>query len=97
MEYIPWIISGASLLIAFLTYTRNGNKDSRTELDGIKESILKANMKLDQVCATTNETRTDIKTLNRDLKSIETRVSVVEESLKTAFMRIDEIKEKVGM
>lgn len=81
MDYtnlIPWGISLVMLIFSIMTYNRNGQKDSNQELSGIKESILKANMKLDQVCATTNETRSDIKSMNRDIAEIERRVSLLE-------------------
>ena len=107
MDYwnlIPWGISALSLLIVVLTYFRTGTKQRKDELmedeaklDGIKESLLKANMKLDQVCATTNETRADIKSLNKDLANVEKEVIVIKRDLKTAFNRIDELKERVGM
>lgn len=100
---IPWGISALSLLIVVLTYVRSGNKQRKDEileddakLDGIKESLLKANMKLDQVCATTNETRTDIKSLNKDLTNLEKEVVVIKRDLKTAFIRIDELRERVN-
>ena len=106
MDYwnlIPWGISAVAMLVAILTYFRNGNKLHKDEileddakLDGIKESLLKANMKLDQVCATTNETRTDIKALNKDLTNLEKEVVVIKRDLKTAFVRIDELREKVN-
>lgn len=67
-----------------------------SRFDGIKESLLKANMKLDQVCATTNETRSDIKSLNKDIGDIDRRVTIVERDLKTAFNAIDELKGKVN-
>lgn len=100
---IPWFISAMSLLFVILTYVRNGNKDKKTEdkeenlvMSGIKEGLLKANMKLDQVCSTTNETRTDIKSLNKDLQNLAVRVAVVEKDLKTAFHQIDELKHGVS-
>lgn len=106
MDYsnlIPWGISFLSLLIAGLTFVRNGRKDSREDIkktesrfDGIKESLLKANIKLDQVCATTNETRSDIKSLNKDLTDIDRRVTIIERDMKTAFNAIDELKGKVN-
>lgn len=106
MDYtnlIPWTISLISLIIVILTYVRNGNKDRRTEINednlvmnGIKESLLKVNMKLDQVCATTNETRSDIKSLNKDMTEIDRRVSMMERDIKTAFNAIDELKGKVN-
>ena len=61
-------------------------------MHGINESLLKVNMKLDQVCSTTNETRTDIKSLNKDMNNLSVRVSILERDLKTAFSQIDELK-----
>ena len=58
-------------------------------INGLKEGILKANMKLDQVCATTNETRTDIKSLSYNLSEIDKRLCVVENEVK-------DLKKKVG-
>lgn len=105
MDYtniIPWTISLISLIVVILTFVRNGKKDDKENIekedakfDGIKEGLIKANMKLDQVCATTNETRSDIKSLNKDIIAIDKRVSVVERDLKTAFNQIDELKGKV--
>ena len=99
MQYIPWIISALSLLVAVLSFAHNANKDKKEEVtedalrfDGLKESLIKANMKLDQVCATTNETRTDIKSLNNSLVELDKRVCVLERDLKTAFKKIDEIR-----
>ena len=101
-EFIPWIISFLSLVLCIMTYVRNGQKDEKESLkeddvkfNGIKEGVLKANMKLDQVCATTNETRADIKSLNKDLKDMDTRVVVLERDMKTAFNNIKELKERV--
>ena len=103
LNVIPWGISAISLLFVIMNYVRNGNKDKKTEIreedlamNGIKESLLKVNMKLDQVCSTTNETRTDIKSLNKDIQSLSVRVAVVERDLETAFHKIDEIKHEVS-
>lgn len=100
---IPWSISALALLITILSFLRTGNRDRKADileddakLDGIKESLLKANMKLDQVCATTNETRTDIKSLNKDLANLEKEVVVVKRDLKTAFTRIDELRDMIN-
>ena len=106
MEYqniVPWTISLLSLIIAWLSFSRNKDKD-KTDLlkedsekfDGIEKSLLKANIKLDQVCSTTTETRSDIKSLNADLKSMDTRVVVLERDMKTAFNAIAELKRKIN-
>lgn len=105
MEYqniIPWSISLISLIIAWLSFSHNRDKD-KTDLlkeddqkfDGIEKGLIKANMKLDQVCSTTTETRADIKSLYADLKGMDTRVVVLERDMKTVFNLINEIKEKL--
>ena len=87
-EYIPWLISALMLLFSVLTYIRNRSKDmerSRSEnerhFSGIQESILKANMKLDQVCTVTNDTRTDIKSMNKDLQKLQFRMTQAEKDI----------------
>ena len=99
---IPWSISLISLVIVIITFVKNGKKDLKQEyteeaskIDGIKESLLKVNMKLDQVCATTNETRSDIKAMNENLNTVEKRVSVLENDIKSIWVRIDELKQAV--
>lgn len=102
-DVVPWFISGMSLLFVILTFFRNGNKDKKNEIkeedlamNEIRESLLKVNMKLDQVCSTTNETRSDIKSLNKDIKGLDLRVSLVERDMKSAFRQIDELKHGVS-
>lgn len=100
MEWIPWTISAVSLLIAFLTFMRNTNNDSRERLiednqkmDNINQSLIKVNMKLDQACNTINELRIDIKSLNTSVQDLDRRVTILERDLKTAFVRIDELRD----
>lgn len=88
INIIPWVISGCMLLFAILTYVRNGNKDKKLDIkeedskfDDINISLLKANVKLDQVCATTNETRSDVKALNKDIVNLDRRVSIIENEI----------------
>lgn len=101
-KIVPWTISFVSLIILIITFFKNGNKEQKedikqedTKFTNIEKSLLKANLKLDQLCTTTSETRTDIKSLNKDLNSLSGRVTVVERDLKTAFERIDELKGKI--
>lgn len=100
-QYIPWGISALSLLVAFLSFLRGGRNDERTELQqdmaqisGIKESLLKANMKLDQVCSTTSETRADIKGQAKEMQQLSIRLATVERDLKTAFNYIEDLRKE---
>lgn len=98
---IPWGIAAISLIVTIMAFYRNSKKDLKHEtveeaqqMQSIKESLIKVNMKLDQVCATTNETRSDIKAMNEYVNTVEKRVSILEENMKAAWVRIDELKEK---
>ena len=86
-----------------MSLAHTAGKDKTTEIredtekfDSIEKSLLKANIKLDTVCSTTTETRADIKSLNTDLKNMDTRVVVLERDMKTAFNAIAELKGKIN-
>ena len=96
IQFIPWLIALGSLIVAYKSYSHNVSKDSVDRIDGIKDGLFKANMKLDTVCQTTNETRTDIKSLNRDLVEVEKRVVALERDSKTLFNEVGEIKDSLG-
>ena len=99
---IPWSISIIALVITIVTFIINRKKDLKIEqkdessqFEGIREGLIKANIKLDQLCAVTNETRTDIKSLNKDIVELDKRISVVERDIQTAFLRIDELRDSI--
>ena len=99
---ISLLFSGAMFVIAIVTLSRNGRKDRKADyvedakkIDSIKESLTKANVKLDTICTTMTETRTDIKAMNENIRSVENRVSILESQLESVWVRIDEIKGKV--
>lgn len=99
---IPWSISIIALVITIVTFIINRKKDLKIEqkdessqFEGIREGLIKANIKLDQLCAVTNETRTDIKALNKDIVELDKRISVVERDIQTAFLRIDELRDSI--
>lgn len=90
--YLSPAISFVMVIIAILTYIKAKKKDEKKDIQDessqfneINTSLLKANMKLDQVCSTTNETRTDIKALNKDITTLDKRVSNLE-------LRVDNIE-----
>lgn len=101
-DVIPWVISILLLLLNIMSYAHTNDRERKDEIqkddrkfDGIKESLLKVNMKLDQVCSTTNETRSDIKSMNREIREMDARVVALERDMKTAFNNIEELKGKV--
>ena len=101
-QWIPWSISFLGLLIAFLTFVVNRKKDLKEDfqkqearLNDITGNLMKANLKLDQLCQNSNETRLDVKSLNSKVVDIERRVTIIETNMQTAFKDIDELKERV--
>ena len=102
MDWIPWSISGVSLLFVILTYVRTLIKDTKhqseednNKIDNINQSLIKANMKLDQTCQQLSELRLDVRNLSSSINEIDRRVTILERDVKTAFNKIDEIKSEV--
>ena len=102
VSIIGLVFSGVMLLISAVTFAITNIRQSKTtvkehekELAELQSGIFKANMKLDQVCVTTNETRADIKAMNKTLAEHGEEIAVIKRDLKTAFIRIDEVREYV--
>lgn len=99
---VALIISLVSVTIAVVTFFRNINKDTKTdsqtrerEMSDLKEALIKANIKLDQVCATTSETRTDIKATNLKIQELDKELAVIKRDISIAFNRIDAIESSI--
>lgn len=85
-------IACASLIFVAINYGTGRHDKAGNEMDSVKESLIKCNMKLDQICATTNSIQTDIKAMQTRVNDLEKELSVTQRDLQTAFIRIDEIK-----
>lgn len=85
-------IACGSLIFVVINYGTGRHDKSDSENEEIKTSLIKCNMKLDQLCATTNAIQTDIKAMQNRMNDVEKNVSVMQRDLQTAFLRIDEIK-----
>lgn len=99
---ISLAFSGVMMIIGVTTFiitqARAGKKDTAEQIEEkatLKEGIFKANMKLDQLCATTTETRTDIKSMTAILNEHGESIAVIKRDLETAFMRIDELRKHI--
>jgi len=87
-QYIPWLISGGSLLVAILTFSRNGKKDE----NAMFENFIKVNLKLDTLCQNITEIRSDIKSTANRVGELEKDIIALQRDMKTAFNQIDELK-----
>lgn len=85
------LISLFTIIFVGLTYYRNSKKDTSADL---KEQI-KTNVKLDTICNTTNETRSDIKSINKQLTDLMETQILQGQELKTMWRRVDEHSEKL--
>lgn len=102
-DIVPWAFSLGMFVIALVTLAKNGKKELKQEyseeaakIHEIEQSLTKISTKLDALQEMMQETRTDIKAMNTGLQEMDKRLSKVENDQKTMWMRIDELKEKVG-
>lgn len=102
VSIISLCFSGVMMIVGVTTFiitqVRAGKKHTAEDVQEtatLREGIFKANMKLDQLCATTNETRTDIKSMTQILNEHGESIAVIKHDLETAFMRIDELRVQI--
>lgn len=72
--------------------TKEETHNADEVLRAMSENNIKINLKLDQLCATTNETRTDIKSMNSRITELDKEITVLQRDMKTAFNQIDDLK-----
>lgn len=85
-------IACGSLIFVAINYGTGRHDKTDSETEEIKTSLIKCNMKLDQLCATTSAIQTDIKAMQSRVNDVEKTIGVMQRDLQTAFVRIDEIK-----
>jgi len=95
-------IAFAALIFTVINTNRSAKKDLVSEVerednrfDSLKESIIKMNVKLDTVCTTTSETRTDIKTMNKDMMQLQTHMTAIDEKLLSIERRVTEVENHI--
>lgn len=101
-ETLALIISGVMLLLSVVTFIINSVRTSKRDvvasesrLNEINQSLLKVNLKLDQVCNTTADIKTEVRTMqNKQIEHTE-QIAKMEQNIATAFIRIDEIRDQV--
>lgn len=96
MNIVPIIsvcIAGIAVGVSIISFFTGRKDKSSDKLTSMETSLIKLNIKLDQLCNTTNETRTDIKAMDSKLVQMDKEVELLKLDVKTAFIRIDEIKE----
>lgn len=102
-DVVPWIFSLGMFVLTLITVSRNGKKDLRqeyteelTKIHEIEQSLTRICTKLDNLQNTMQETRADVKAMSSGIQALDKRVSVLETSMESAWIRIDELKDKVG-
>ena len=103
MNIIPIIISGVSVVFSVffgffsLSYNAKNSKHTDTkEIEARVKENTKINMKLDAILDTINEMKNERSEMKKELDSHDSRITVVEESVKQAHHRINEIAERIN-
>lgn len=96
LTFVTTILGVSTFYKATKKDAKNDTLEAMYQLDPIKENLVKCNMKLDQICTTTNETRADVKAMDSRIQDIDKRTSILERDLSTAFVRIDELRTEVA-
>ena len=79
-------------ILGIATFLKVIKKDSNSDL---KEQMT-VSVKLDTICNTTNETRSDIKSINQQINSLIEKQALQEQEIKIAWRKIDEHSDKLN-
>lgn len=96
---ITLALAFVTAVLGICTFYKTSKKDTKADtleavyqLDPIKENLVKCNMKLDQICTTTDETRADVKAMDFKIRDIDKRTTLLERDIDTVFTRIEELR-----
>lgn len=97
---ISLCVSGAMLIVSVITFILARHKDTKETVkeeaenaQQIRESLIRQDLKLDQISKTATETSQEVKAMNGKIVEHEKEIAVIKRDLNTAFIRIDELKE----
>lgn len=91
--YCVSIVSG--ILVIFFTLRNNKKTDTKDIEERVKANT-QLNMKLDEISRTTSDTRSEITSINRELTSYNEKLARVDESTRSAHLRIDTIEQRLN-
>ena len=91
-----WTIGIGFLITVILFVTSMINFFSARKSSAAKdvENTVKINMKLDEICRTTNETRSDIKSMKNDIRDIQEEQIKQKMQLDALWKEVDALKAK---
>ena len=96
LEYLRIIISVVSVAFAIYMGLRgNRRADSEEREDRIRTET-RMNVKLDDVLATTKETRDTMKDLQKEMRDHNNRIVVVEQTLENLTQRINAVEHRLN-
>ena len=87
MEYIPYLISGGSLLLAILAFARNGKHD--TTADATERATMTADIRY--IRQGVDELKLDNRETRQDVAALQLRLTKVEEAVESAHQRLDDL------
>ena len=101
---ISLCFSGIMMIVGVVTFVisriREGKKDIEDEnkdKEDMKSSLLELSYLTKTINQTTNDIKTDVKSLSSTMNEIDKRVLKLESEQATMWRRIDEVKDRVGV
>jgi chromosome segregation ATPase len=104
VSIISLCFSGIMMIVGVVTFVisriREGKNDIEEEnkdKEDMKSSLLELSYLTKTINQTTNDIKTDVKSLSSNMNEIDKRVIRLENEQATMWRRLDEVKDKVGV
>ena len=88
------LITIASVLFAIYNGLKSTKRAEDTDVETRAREQATVNVKLDQISSDCRDIKQDIGTVKSDVQELSTRLVVVEQAVKSAHKRIDEMKQQ---
>lgn len=96
LEIFLAILSACSMAAAIVFGLRSEKRNTKKDYQGDESRLTRIESKVDYVVTTVNEIKGDQRDQREELSDMNTRVTRVEESVRLAHKRIDEINTKTA-
>lgn len=103
MDPSIWIAVGAllvSIIFGILNTSHNSNSDIQAQLDDARKQAAqdsKIETKLSAIQDDTQDIKTELRGMKADINDMNKRLTIVEQSTKSAWHKIDELSATVGI
>lgn len=89
---IMMVVGVTTFIVTNVRQTKKDSASNERQFMSIREDLLTVKLKIEEMASSVNETKAAVKDISSSVGDIDRRLIIAENSLKTAFNRIDDLR-----